>query len=372
MKIALNATIADKTRTGIGHYAVNLSKELLRRGTDHKFIVYCQEEMKEWFESNGSGQHEIVSCRFQSRLQRIFWEQTKLWSDLKSRGVELLHSMAFTSPLFRSMKSVVTVHDLAFLKYPKTIPLLKRLYYRPVFKRSLLQAEKIITISETMKEEIIEYFNFPEEKVVAIPLAANEDFRRQISGKVIAGKLQQLNITFPYLLIVGTLEPRKNLPMLLNAFRLLKETSDLPHRLVVVGKKGWFNLNSPELNSFIEHSGTVLFTGYVEQDAMPELFAGADLFLFPSLYEGFGLPLLEAFACGTPVVASDIAVFREIAGEAAVFVVPKNPELWNRAIGKLLGDKTRQNRLVSSGLARLENFSWKNTATATLNVYGMN
>lgn len=372
MKIALNATIATKTRTGTGHYAANLTAALMRVEHDHEFVIYCNREMVDWFaDRRNGGLHSIRGIRCRSAPERVFWEQTQLGGDLKRRGVELLHSMAFTSPYFNPLRTVVTVHDLVFRHYPETISLVKRLYYPPVFTRSIKQASRIITGSETVRDEMIRALGLPPARVIAIPEAAGLEFRPTPGHETVQKTCGKWGITQPYFLTVGTLEPRKNLLVLIKAFDLMKRESNLRHKLVVAGKKGWLKIRDPEISAIINTSDDIIFTGYVAEEDMPALYAGAELFLFPSLYEGFGLPLLEACANGVPVLASDIAVHREVCGDAAWFVTPGNIVEWKDAILSLMMDREMKSHLIEKGSERVKAYSWERTAEKTLEVYGM-
>lgn len=371
MKIALNAIIASSTRTGTGHYAANLAKAMLQIEHENELIIYCKEEMQDWFREQANGKTSIVGTTIRTPEMRIFWEQTKLPQDLKRRDIDLLHSLAFTSPLLNNVKTVVTVHDLAFYYYPETISFVKKLYYRPVFKRSIKSAQRVITVSETVRKELIDAFRLIPESVISVPEAVSEEFLFVPSTEIIEKKCKKLGVHKPYILTVGTLEPRKNLLMLIEAFNLLKKEVNIPHKLTVAGKKGWLKLKDEKNKKLFDEANDIIFTGYIDQEDMPALYAGADFFLFPSLYEGFGLPLLEAFASGVPVITSDIPVHREVCGNAALFINPNDAVQWKEAILSLLDDSDTQNNLKEKGLQRVQEFSWKKAAEKTLEVYGM-
>ncbi|NIR49845.1 glycosyltransferase family 4 protein, partial [candidate division KSB1 bacterium] len=363
---------ATKTRTGTGHYAANLAAALMQLDHEHELVIYCDTQMLDWFADRRNG-HKVAlkGITFSSAAQRVFWEQARLSHHLRTMDVNLLHSMAFTSPLMGRTRSVVTVHDLTFVRYPETLPLSKRIYYQSTFKSSLRRAEKIITISESMRQEIVSTFGLDSEDVIAIPIAAGEEFFTPPDRDQTETVLQGLGVRMPYLLTVATLEPRKNLTVLLQAFDLLKRESDLPHKLVLTGKRGWFTPKNSLVEKILGTRKDIIFTGYVPQQDMPALYAGADLFLFPSLYEGFGIPLLEAFATEVPVIGSDIPVHREVCGDAAMFVNPRDHAQWSNAILNLLNDTQKRKQLKAKGMKRLNDFSWKKTAERTLEVYGM-
>ncbi|RMD60365.1 glycosyltransferase family 1 protein [Candidatus Parcubacteria bacterium] len=371
MRIALNTTIASKTRTGTGTYALNLAAALMQANSEHELVVFCSMDWVDWLAERRNGHPVAIhGVRPGSAARRIFWEQALFPQTLKRRGVDMLHALAFSAPVMGRLPTVVTVHDLAFRRYPATLPLYKRLYYEAVFTRSLRRACRIITISEAVRAEIIHTFDIPPEKVVAIPLGVDEVFLSPPSDERVAHVCRKFGIEPPFLLAVGTLEPRKNLLMLLRAFCDAKQRDpEFPHKLVLVGKQGW--LRNREFSDLVRSSHEILLTGYVPQEELPALYAGAEIFLFPSLYEGFGLPLLEAFASGVPVLASDIPVHREVCGEAAVLIPPTQTDLWRDTILALTRDKWMREELRTRGAKRVRQFSWKKTAEKTLAVYGM-
>ena len=364
MKIALNTTIATKTRTGTGNYAVNLAAALMQMDREHEIAIYCNEDLHDWFADQRNGHSVTINgIKFKSSSHRVFWEQAKLTGELKNNGVDLLHSMAFTSPWMNSIKTVVTVHDLAFQAYPETIPLTKRIYYRPIFSHSIKQAHKVIVPSNAVRKLLCETFHLNEEKVVCVPEGVNAEFFSSMNKRTIAATRKKFGIAGPYVLSVGRLEPRKNLTTILSAFNKLKTEKDIPHKLVVVGKKGW------PIRKSMDESANFISTGYVSQLDLMALYSGADLFLFPSLYEGFGLPLLEAMASGVPVIASDISVHREVSGETALFANPFDEQEWKNAINKLLQNTSQQTRMRINGIERAKKFSWQKTAERTMEIY---
>ena len=372
MKIALNATIANPSQTGTGQYAANLTAALMQADHDHELVVYCDRQMVDWFGDRRNGRAvRLKAVDVRSAAQRIVWEQTHLAPDLARERVHLLHGLAFTAPLRTVTRYVVTVHDLAFRRYPQTLTRARRWYYRWLFPRVLRAAKCVITPTETIRHEVLEAFNLQRNAVIAAHGGAGELFKRTPNPSEVEDACVRLGVPRPYVLAVGTLEPRKNLEMAVQAFLAARAAAHLPHRLVLVGKTGPERATRARLARRAHDSDAVVFTGYVEAEQLPALYAGADLLLFPSLYEGLGLPLLEAFHAGVAVLASDLPVHREVCGDAAWFAPPREPERWQHAIAQLLSQPARRAALVAKGQRRARAFSWQAAAEKTLAVYEM-
>ena len=237
-------------------------------------------------------------------------------------------------------------------------------------KRYISRADTVISISEHTKRDIISTFGIPEGKIRVILLAADERFRL-IDDTVATGcVLNRYGITGEYILYTGPMELRKNVPTLVNAFAILKKEKKIPHFLVLAGNKGGGQYD--EVMGIIQKEGlvkSVIFTGFVADDDLPYLYNGASLFAFPSFYEGFGLPPLEAMACGCPVVTSNTSSLPEVVGDAGLMIDPTRPEELAEAMGRVLEDRTLHAELRERGLARAAEFSWRRCAAETMDVY---
>ena len=228
------------------------------------------------------------------------------------------------------------------------------------------RAKRLLTFSEAVKGQLVNRLRFEPSRIVVTPLAADERFRPQ-PPEVIAKVRERYGLQRPYLLFVGTIEPRKNLPTLLKAFAPL--TNSLPHRLVLVGAKGW---GWEQVAGEIERlglKGRVMCTEYVPDEDLPALMNGADLFVYPSLGEGFGLPPLEAMACGTPVLCSDAPALPEVVGDAALTLPPTEVAAWTETLHRVLRDEGLRETLRRKGLERARQFSWEETARRTLHAF---
>jgi glycosyltransferase involved in cell wall biosynthesis len=280
-------------------------------------------------------------------------------------GLDLVHSPvpAAVPPPGPSQPLVVTIHDLAFLEFPALYPRQWRLMYRAALARAVRSADAIITVSRHTAEDLGRRTRVDQRKVHVIPLAASLPASESDTTEV----LDRLKIRTPYLLFVGTLEPRKNLVRLVRAYRRIAGRG-APHSLVLAGPIGW----RPQAllrEISLEGPGQIILTGYTKPEDLDALYRGAEALVYPSLYEGFGLPLLEAMGRGTPCLVSTSSSLPEVAGEAALPVDPRSVTGLAEAMERIVTDRELSARLRQAGLARAARFSWEGTARLTLDVY---
>lgn len=301
-----------------------------------------------------------------SPMARILWEQTGLPVNIVARRLDVFHTPIGAVPILSTAPTVVTVHDLAFLKYPDQLPSSRRAWLIAATRLSARRADKIITVSQATANDLQEWLGIPEDRIQPIPLAISGKVER-VEGKSLDVFRMKWEIDRPYVLAVGTLEPRKNLPTLLRAFAKIKD--DIEHQLVLVGPEGWL---TGELKSTLEElnlGDRVRLTGFVSDEELGGWYSAADLYVFPSYYEGFGLPAIEAMRCGAPVLASNNSAFPEVVGDAGVLISAGDINQWAESIRDLLRDESRRLHLRDLGLARANAFSWDRTAQETYNVY---
>jgi glycosyltransferase involved in cell wall biosynthesis len=286
----------------------------------------------------------------------------------RQKNLALIHDPTASAPLLLARTPrVVTIHDAIPYIYPETSTALDRLIYRFWLPWIVRRLDAIITVSQQSKDDIVRYLPVDPQRVVVIPLAAGARYQPAPRAQI-ERVLDRYRIPAPYILYVGSIEARKNLARLLEAYARLRRWSP-QWRLVVVGARKW--KFSPVFDT-VRRLGLephVQFTGYVADDDLPALYSGADLFVFPSVYEGFGLPVLEAMACGTPVVTSNSSSLPEVAGDAALLVDPLDVEAIASGMRAVLSDHALRAELRRRGLDRARQFTWERTASDTIAVY---
>ena len=287
---------------------------------------------------------------------------------LRQASLDLVH-MCFAPPLIFPGPTVITVHDLYPFFCPNTLPQFIALRLRFLLSRGIKSAARIIAVSEVTKQDVVKIFGIDPQRIEVIHLGVDAHYQPGIGKCQIDSVLRRYGLPENYLLYVGRVEPRKNLSKLFEACRILKEGRKLSHKLVVVGKIEPWDKGSLALVRQMGLDNDIVFPGYVAEDDLPALYNGAAAFVFPSLFEGFGLPPLEAMACGVPVIASHIPTHAEILGEAALYFDPNDAEGMASTINQGLKDDDLRKELRAKGLSRAALFTWEETARRTLEVY---
>ncbi|HUQ34108.1 MAG TPA: glycosyltransferase family 1 protein [Pyrinomonadaceae bacterium] len=371
LRISLDAIPLAAPRTGVGHYTFELARHLAHLAPEDEFELVSPFKFAAPLTGEADQQLpanlRIVQPKVNSVSRR--WFAVGLPFYLKQAGGDLFHGTNYEVPLWGKPATVLTVHDLSLLLHPETheARLVRRGRSRlPLMART---ASVIITPSESVRREVCEHLGIDARKVISIPEAPRDIFR-PASVEETAETRRRLGIEEEFILFVGTIEPRKNLLALVAAFEdILRSTPHCP-QLVIAGKEGWLN---EELHSRIRSSGVeknLRFTGYLTDEDLRALYSSCRVFVYPSLYEGFGLPPLEAMACGAPVIASRIPSIVEAVGpDAARLISPTDPQALAASIVRLLDDENERRRLSRTGRERASLFSWEKTARATLDVY---
>lgn len=368
MRIAIDATSVPRQRAGAGTYIYNLVQTLAQVDRDNTYFVFAKPETFDGRALQGDD-FRLVPVRLPSRLARMLWEQVMLPLHLRRLGVDVLHSPHYTTPLASAgWRRVVTIHDVTFFLLPRRYPVLRRLYFQGASRAGARLAALAIAVSETVKGDVVRYLGLPAERVRVVPLAAGPGFHPLEDSARMEAVRDRYGLPPRFILSVGTLEPGKNQTTLVRAFHRLKGKG-LEQGLVIAGQKGWMYEKLFRLVDGLGLRDEVRFVGYVPADDLVAVYNMADLFVFPSLYEGFGLPPLEAMACGLPVVASSAPALAEVLNGAAILVTPSDVDALAEASARALGDRRLRSRLRRQGLERASQFSWQRTARGTVAAY---
>lgn len=371
MRIGLDGFPLLTTLTGVGHYTFELARALALLAPADEFQLIAPSAfpaaITEDLRFNCPDNLRAVNAEASS-LRRRRWWAVGLPLYLRRASLDLFHGTNYEVPLWNKRRSVLTIHDLSILQHPEThqTDLAQRARRRlPLMVRS---AGMIITAAECMKREICEHLKINADRIVVTPYAPRRAFHAMPIDQTQELR-RRLGIEDEFVLFVGTVEPRKNLLNLVRAFeQILRQTSRRP-QLVVVGAEGWL---MDELFAFIKQSPVserLLLTGYLNDDDLRGLYSLCGVFVYPSIYEGFGFPPLEAMACGAPVIASDIPIFRETLADAARLVDPYDVDAIAASIIELLTDENRRVTLSRRGIEHTKQFSWERTAQMTLQSY---
>ncbi len=303
-------------------------------------------------------------------VARIAWEQGRLPFLLRTSGARLYHGLAFIVPLStRHIPLVVTVHDLSFVHFPETLPPAKALYLKWLTRTSVRRAHHVIAVSESTRRDVIAWSGIPARKVSTVPNGVSPRFRPLPPDEVRAWR-EKKGLPARFILYVGTLQPRKNVDTLIRAYaRWRGRARTSPPPLILAGAKGWYYEDLFRLTASLGLEEAVHFPGYIPPEELPYWYNAATLFAYPSLFEGFGLPVLEAMACGTPVVAAATSALPEVVGDGGLLLPPKDVDAWAQALASLLSDPARRDELRGRGLQRAKRFSWERTARETVAVY---
>ena len=361
LHIGIDASrVATGQRTGTEQYSVQLLEALGALDGRNRYSLYVNARQRPALR---------LPPNFRARLIPFprLWTHARLSIEMLARSPDLLFVPAHVVPLAHP-RTVVTIHDLGYRAFPQAHPWRSRQYLDWSTRWSAAVARRIIVPSEATARDLHAAYGTPRGKIAVIPHGYHPRFR-PLPADVVARGLTRLGLTRPYILAVGTLQPRKNLARTLAAFERLCAARS-PHRLVLVGRKGW--LADPLFAAIgrpgsLAH-GRVDLTDYLPDDDLPIVYNGAEALAFPSLYEGFGLPALEAMACGVPVLTSNTTALPEVVGDAALTVDPLDADAIAAGLARLIGDRALRDELRARGLERARQFSWQRAAGETLAV----
>lgn len=362
MKIGIDARMLDWA--GVGRYTRELAKGLAQIDKENEYILFSNSENENPVPQAANFTKKVIDLPVFSPAGQFAWARL-----LKKANLDVFHSPHFVFPPIVPCPSVATIHDLIPLVHPEVLPsFVKRFYYRMQNMRATKKATNVIADSSSTKQDIIRILGIAGEKIEVIPLAADKNFEVICSEDSLKEVRSKFNIGKRFILTLGNSKPHKNWTELIRAFHQLKKEKEVEHHLVLAGKQDPRFPQSKDLVRELKLEKNVRFIEFITEEDLPILYNGASVFVLPSLYEGFGLPVLEAMAGGTPVICSNASSLPEVAGEAALLVKPNSEDL-AKAIFKVLSDEETQKRLIREGRARARKFSWQKTAAKTLEVY---
>lgn len=367
MHIAIDAHSVGTGLAGNETYAANLVEALAGVDGENRYTLYVtREEAVRRFEGRWPN-FRVRRTLPHTPLVRI---PLTLSRELRRRPVDLLH-VQYTAPPLAPCPVVATVHDLSFEHLPETFKRRSWMQLRLTVRRTVRRAARVIAPSEFTRRDLVETYGLAPERVSVTPLAAPPAFRRVLDETEIARVRHIYGITGPYILAVGSIQPRKNLARLVEAYADLRRAglSDKLPQLVLVGKQAWLYGETLRAVERERVGGRTIFTGYVSESDLPALYTGALCFAYPSYFEGFGLPVLEAMQCGAPVLAGDRTSLPEVVGDAGLLVDPFDTRAIAAALKRLIDDVELRAALSVKGLERASRFDWRETALSTLHVY---
>ncbi len=370
LRVCLDYSPVANTRTGLGRYAEALGRHLLDRpDVDASFFV-------------ATARPERVPDYAWPRMRTRWAWGTRRWRgtvlaahllgisfDRRFAGVDLVHCTEHLLVPLRRVPTVLTIHDVVYVTHPEWHLPWNHRYLRaamPIFAR---RAEAIIAVSEFTRQEVISLLQVPPEKVHTIHEGVDPRFRPVRDPARLAEVRQRYGLQEPYILFVGAIEPRKNLGLLLRAFAALCREPDFRHQLVIAGGKGWLCEDVFATAGQLNLGDRCRFIGHVPDEDLPALYSGAEIYAWPERYAGFGLPPLEAMACGTPVAAAAAASLPEVIGDAGLLLPAEDEGAWVEALRRLAADASLRQRLAALGLERARRFTWEETARRTAELY---
>jgi anaerobic magnesium-protoporphyrin IX monomethyl ester cyclase len=365
MRIAFDGTALRPGRTGVGYYTEHLLHHLARLATNDEIIVVSNRDI----DTTSPLPPRVRVATPPRRVPRMVWMQTLAVSALREVEADVVHFTNGMVPVLSPVPTVVTIHDMSLRLYPRYHPARRVVLNGPLVDLAARRADAIITVSESAKRDIVRLYNLDPARVHVVYEAAAPSFARVHDPAELDRVRRRYGLDQRVILYVGTIEPRKNLPTLIDAFAARYCSGELPHQLVCVGPYGWL---SRGLEDRVARSGAahaINFTGYVPFADLPALYSLAEMFVYPSMYEGFGLPVIEAMACGAPVITGRTAALSEVGGGAIQYVNQITPRALGDALVTLAASCARREELSAAGLARSATFSWNRAAGESLEIY---
>jgi glycosyltransferase involved in cell wall biosynthesis len=373
MHIVLDARYLTRRQSGVGYYTQHLVRGLLAVDTANRYTCLVGPGAPPISPVRSNVTWTPTTVSFENHLVGDLWLLGYLPFRLRALRADVYHGPAVFLPLIKlGYRTVVTIHDLVSFLFPETVPKKYSMYMRLMTRLAVRSADRIIAVSHATKLDLEHVLHVPADRIVVIHEAVAPEFGKPVRAAAVEAVAARYALHRPYCLFVGNLEPRKNLPRLIEAFaqaRARGAAAVRAHQLVLAGRRGW--LYDGIFRAVEAHglAGEVVLTDYVAPADLPALYAGATCFVFPSVYEGFGLPVLEAMACGTPVIASRVGAIPEVAGDAALLVDNSHAGALAAAIETVVTDEGLRAELAARGRSRVGAFAWDDVARRTLAVY---
>jgi len=367
IRVGINATKYFGINTGVGRYTSNLCNSITKCKAGNNYYFYLPGRSKTCWSDMNKIKPKEQGLLLQNNMLRILWEQIFLPIRIRKDTLDLFHYTDHAMSLVqRKCPVVITVHDIAFIRFPDLLNKSRQIYKKYILSLSVKKADIIIAVSHSTKRDIIEFFKVDEKKIKVIHHGVESKFR-PISN--VEGYRTMNNLPKKMILNIGTLEPRKNVVTLIRAFKRLQEKGFKSHILVIAGERGWLYKKIFEeiKSSGLQQSIRVL--GVVSDEELPLLYNCADLFVYPSLYEGFGLPPLEAMACGIPIITSNTSSLPEVVGNVGILVDPNDIESLSDEMYRVLKDDKLMHQMSRDGLKRSKMFTWERMANEVLETY---
>ncbi|MBN2549205.1 MAG: glycosyltransferase family 4 protein [Anaerolineales bacterium] len=366
-RIGIDATALPPNPVGAGNYIIQLVRAICRVGIEHELVIFAQRHGRELIAASDPGA-TWVDVPEMSPARRLIWEQTEFPRLAAREKIDLLHSLHYTHPLILPCASVVTFHDMTFFLYPELHTRSKRLFFPLAIRLSARLAEALIAVSDSTRRDAIRLLNIPPQKIHAVPSGINPEFQPITDAARLEAVRRKYRLPDAFVLFVGLIEPRKNIPLLLRAYARLVSEGTAPD-LVLAGRLGWLAEDLGQLLQSLGIQERVHLPGYISPEDLPIVYNLARVFVYPSIYEGFGFPPLEAMACGTPVITSATSAMQDYVAEAGILTPPQDEAALTQALQSLLGDAALQHKLSIAGRLQAQKFSWQTTAEGTLRVY---
>jgi glycosyltransferase involved in cell wall biosynthesis len=363
MRVGIDARLVYYSQAGIGQYIIHLVNGLAQVDQENEYVLLQSRKDDTTILERPNFKRVSLWTPSHHRLERY-----SLNVELMRLGLDVLHSPDFIPPHRPSCKSVITIHDLAFLLYPHFLTKESARYYGHI-DQAVRWTDHIISVSESTKRDTIQHLGVPEDKITVVYEAANPIFRPMDRAEAQQQVRNRHGVDGPFILFVSTIEPRKNVPTLLRAMWQLKECYKEDVRLVLAGGKGWLFEDAFAVVDELNLDGRVHFVGRVPSEDLLHLYNAAEMLAHPAFYEGFGLPPLEAMACGLPVVVSDVASLPEVVGDAGLLIDPHDADELTVAMWRVLNSGDMRQEMQKKGLVQAERFSWERAARETQKIY---